>query len=149
MEGGRLANYTLRGDFNENVYTGRIAKQLEEDDIMMTEQCRVATGSQLPATFADCGTRAIDAVFATGGVEVINAGLLPIDGGVGDHRCFILDFRSTSVFGSTNPRVVPVYARKLNCDCERIRDTYRSHRAPITIPGRLLVIGQVLFVSFL
>ena len=40
----------LFGDFNENVYTGRFAKRLAEEDLLMTEQCLTTTGEQLPAT---------------------------------------------------------------------------------------------------
>ena len=61
---------------------------------------------QLPATFIT-GTRPIDAVYATSGIEVMNAGLLGKYGGVGDHRCFVLDFATTSVVGSNFPRVLP------------------------------------------
>ena len=75
----------LCGDFNENAYDGRFAVRLQQADIMMTEQCKVATGRQLPATYVT-GTRTIDAVYATAGIQVINAALLPKYGGIGDPR---------------------------------------------------------------
>ena len=88
----------LCGDFNENVYTGRLAKRLGQDDILMKEQCLLTNKVKLPATFVT-GSRPIDAVFATRGVETINASILQKYGGVGDHRCFLLDFSSESVLG--------------------------------------------------
>ena len=115
----------LCGDFNENVYTGRFARRLAATDINMKEQCLKCTGDQLPATFVS-GNRPIDGVFATAGVEVLHAALLPKYGGIGDHRCFILDFVSKSVMGNIFPRVLPPSARKLHCDSERIRDNYNA-----------------------
>jgi len=115
----------LCGDFNENVYEGRMSRRLQERDILMTEQCLSHTGHRLPATFVT-GTRPIDAVYATQGIETLNVGLLPKFGGVGDHRCFILDFKSASVMGQKLPRVLPPKGRKLNCHCERIRNSYNK-----------------------
>ncbi len=116
----------LCGDFNENVYTGRIASRLQENDILMGEQCLAATATRLPPTFAGGGKRAIDCVYATAGIEVRSAGLLNKYGRVGDHQCFLLDFTLHSVLGGSNPRIVPAYARKLHCDCKRIRDNYNK-----------------------
>ena len=115
----------LCGDFNENVYDSRLGKRLALPDLLMREQCHLHTGDRLPNTFVT-GSRPIDAVYATSGTEVIHAGLLPKYGGVGDHRCFILDFTSQSVLGKVLPRVLPPHARKLNCFCKRIRDNYNS-----------------------
>ena len=106
----------LCGDFNENAYDGRFAARLQQADIMMTEQCKVATGRRLPATFVT-GTRIIDTVYATTGIKVTNAALLPKYGVIGDHRYFIVDFRSASVIGDVHPNVIPGTPRKLNCTC--------------------------------
>jgi len=115
----------LCGDFNENVYNGRIQRRLALPDLNMKEQCHLHTGDRLPATFVT-GTRPIDAVFATSGIEVLNAGLLSKYGGVGDHRAFVLDFTTASILGTSFPRVLPRQGRKLNCHCERIRDSYNK-----------------------
>ena len=89
----------------------------------MTEQCRATTGNPIPATHVR-GSRPIDAVFATSGVVCKNATILQKYGGVGDHRCFVIDFCTKSMLGSVFPRVCPPAARKLHCDCERIRQNY-------------------------
>ena len=113
----------LCSDFNEHIYEGQISRRLAREDLRMKEQCCIHNGDRLPATFVR-GTRPIDGVFATGGIEVIHAGILGKYAGVGDHRCFVLDFTSKSVLGTSFPRVLPHSGRKLNCYCERIRDTY-------------------------
>ena len=116
----------LCGDFNENVYNGRIQRRLALPDLNMKEQCHLHTGDRLPATFVT-GTRPIDAVFATSGIEVLNAGLLSKYGGVGDHRAFVLDFTTASILGTSFPRVLPRQGRKLNCHWnEYVTPTTRS-----------------------
>ena len=106
----------LCGDFNENAYDGRFATRLHQADTMMMEQCRVATGRRLPATFVT-GSRTIDAVYATTVIKVTNAALLPKYGNIGDHWCFLLDFHWASVIGDVHPNDIPGTPRKLNCNC--------------------------------
>jgi hypothetical protein len=62
----------LLSDFNENIYSGHIAKCLSLPDLMLTKQCLQCTGMHIPPTFRD-GTALIDAIFATSGIECINA----------------------------------------------------------------------------
>ena len=89
----------LLGDFNKNVYSGRIAQRLSQPDLMFSEQCLQCTGIHIPPPFRN-GIIPIDAIFATAGIECVNACILPHMGGVGNHRCFILDFTSSSTIGS-------------------------------------------------
>ena len=83
-------------DFNENIYTGQIEKHLVLPDLMLSKLCLQCTGMQVPPTFRD-GIVQIDAIFTTARIKCVNAYILPHKGGVGDHRCFILDFTSSSV----------------------------------------------------
>ena len=122
---GQGEEIILLGYFNKNVYTGRIAQRLAQDDLNMSEQCRKITGKPIPPTYVR-GSRPIDAVFATSGIVCRNASILAKYGGVGDHRCFILDFSSVSMLGSVFPRIVPPAGRKLHCNSERIRKNYCS-----------------------
>ena len=62
----------LFGDFNENVYSGCIAKRLFLPNLLFTKQCLQCTGLHIPSTFRD-GTIPIDAVFTMSGIECINA----------------------------------------------------------------------------
>ncbi len=116
----------LLGDFNENVYSGRIAKRLSLPDLMLTEQCLQCTGIHIPPNFRD-GTVPIDAIFATSGIECINACILLHKGGVGDHRCsFIFNFTSSSVIGTKFPNIVRCSTRKLYCKSTRLVHAYNA-----------------------
>jgi hypothetical protein len=92
----------LLGGFNENIYTGKITKHLVLPDLMLDKQRLQCTGMHVPPTFRD-GTVPIEAIFATAGIKCVNAHILPHKGGVGDHWCFILDFTSSSVIGTSSP----------------------------------------------
>ena len=99
------------GDFNEDVYEDRLATHIAEDDLRMLEQCLLATGQKLPPTFSRGGTKPIDDVFATAGINCVNATIFEKYGGMGDHRLFALDIVSASTIGDVFPRVVPPVAR--------------------------------------
>ncbi len=101
------------------------AKRLSLPDLLFTEQCLQCTGVHIPPTFRD-GTVPIDMVFATSGIECVNAYILPHRGGIGNHRCFILDFTSSSVIGSKFPNIVRCSARKLHCKSTRLVNAYNS-----------------------
>ncbi len=85
------ADIILLRDFNENVYTGWIAKRIVQADLNFSEQCLGCTGLHIPPTFRD-GSMPINAVYATARIECVNAYILPHKGGIGDHRCFIINF---------------------------------------------------------
>jgi hypothetical protein len=88
------SNIILLGNFNEIAYSGCIVKRLLLQDLLLTEQCLQCTGLHILLTFRD-STVPIDAVFATSDIECINAYILPHNGGVGNHRCFIFNFTSS------------------------------------------------------
>ncbi len=113
----------LLGDFNKNVYSGHIAQRLSQPDLMFSEQCLQYTGIHIPPTFRD-GIIPINAIFAMAGIKCMNAYILPHKGGVGDHRCFILNFTSSSNIGSKFPNIVSCFARKLHCKSTCLVQTY-------------------------
>jgi hypothetical protein len=41
----------LMGNFNKNIYTGRLARRLAQNDINMIEVCHHHTGVPIPPTF--------------------------------------------------------------------------------------------------
>jgi hypothetical protein len=90
---------------------------------MFSEQCLQCTGIHIPPTLRD-GIIPIDAIFATAGIECVNACILPHKGGIGNHRCFILNFTSSSIIGSKFPNIVRCSARKLHCKSTRLVQTY-------------------------
>jgi hypothetical protein len=79
----------------------------------------------VPPTFRD-STVPIDACFATAGIECVNAYILPHKSRVGDHRCFILNFTSSSVIGTNFPNIVRCSARKLHCKSKRLVQSYNA-----------------------
>jgi hypothetical protein len=79
----------------------------------------------VPPTFRD-GTVLIDGIFATAGIECVNAYILPHKGGVGDHWHFILDFMASSVIGSKFTNIVSCSARKLHCKSKWLVQSYNA-----------------------
>jgi hypothetical protein len=102
---------------------GALEKRLSLPDLMLTKQCLQCTGTHIPPTFRD-GTIPIDAIFATSGIECVNAYILPHKCGIGDHRCFILNFTSSSVIGTKFPNIVRCSARKLHCKSTGLVQSY-------------------------
>jgi hypothetical protein len=106
----------LLDDFNKSIYTGRLATRLAADDLHFMELCRKHTGTPIPPTHQK-GSAPIDGIFATLGITCVNVFILPQygGGGVGDHRCFIIDLTSESMIGTSFPNIVQCAARKLHC----------------------------------
>ncbi len=115
----------LMGDFNENVYTGRLACCLSQVDINLTELCWRHTGIPIPATFRT-GSSPINGIFATPVIECVNTFILLHLAGVGDHRCFIVNLSSSSVIGSSFPNIVRCAAWKLHCKSPRMVRAYNT-----------------------
>ncbi len=115
----------LLGDFNEHIYSGCLAKKITADDLNFKEMCHHHTGLHLPPTFRT-GSIPIDWIFATSGIQCVNVTLLPHLGGVGDNRCFIIDFSSKSVIGTDFPNIVRAASRKLHCSSKRMIRLYNA-----------------------
>ena len=60
------------------------------------------------------------------GIECINAYIFPHKGGVGNHRCFILNLTSSSVISTKFPNIVRCSARKLHCKLTRLVNAYNA-----------------------
>ncbi len=60
----------------------------------------------------------------TAGIECVNTYILPHKGGIGDHRCFILDFSSASVIGTRFQNIVRCPARRLHFKSSRLVQAY-------------------------
>ncbi len=73
MEGDKII---MLGDFNKNVYSGRIADLMAGDDLNLHEVCQRTTWQYLPPTHAR-GQVPIDAVFGLAGVRCVGVTLLP------------------------------------------------------------------------
>ncbi len=117
------ADIILLGDFNENVFTGRIEKRLAHPDLNFNEQCLGCTSMHIQPTFRD-GVMPINTVYATAGIECVNVHILPHKGGIGDHRHFIIDFSSLSVIGTRFQNIVRCTARRLHYKSTWLVQTY-------------------------
>jgi hypothetical protein len=114
----------LLGDFNEDVYTGRLSLALSNGDLRMTEVCPQTTGVPLPPTHQ--GVVPIDAAFGTAGLLCTLVGLLPSQVGVGNHRVFLIDLFLDSVMEDVFPRVIPAAGGLLNCKSDKIKNGYNK-----------------------
>jgi hypothetical protein len=113
----------LFGDLNENVYTGEMAQRLGQDDLLMTEAFRTANGFETPSSYFR-GSNPITGCFTTQGIEVVNVYVSSHQAGAGDHRYWIIDLTSKSVFGASYPHMVRPRGRKLKCVVKRTAKKY-------------------------
>ena len=66
----------------------------------------------------------IDTVYATARVECVKAYILHHKGGIGDHRCFNIDFSSSSVIGTRFQNIVRFAARQVHCKSLQLVQAY-------------------------
>jgi hypothetical protein len=79
-------------DANENIYLGKLGRELTDlHNLGMKKVMGDHTTRQLRATYFQ-GSVPIDAVWVTSNVAVVNACVMPVGYGVGDHRLFVVDF---------------------------------------------------------
>ena len=94
------------------------------------------TGKPVGPTFFR-GQKPIDGVWATKDIQVVNACIMPAGFGVGDHRMFVVDFRTQSIVGASPPKVVRVAARRLNTAIPRVAERYVAKLEQLTEEHRL------------
>ena len=140
------SNVVLCGDFNENVYTDKLAQRLAEPDIGITEQVLKASGIKIPSTH-ERGSRPLCAIYATGQVESVAATVLKRYVGLGDHRVLMVDLKSSSITGDRHPRIVSPAARMMNSGNKRHRDMYNKTLEELCdrhrMHGKLLRIHEI------
>lgn len=111
-------------DANDHVYRSRLGAALvNSPELDLQETILSTTGQHLTATHFR-GSRPIDAVWATPDLDIANACAMPIGFGVGDHRSFIVDFRTSSMVGTQPQPVKRPAARRLNTKIPRCAETY-------------------------
>ncbi len=102
-------------DANEDIYRKSIGKALTSlDGLAMKEVVGNFTGRPVSPTYF-CGSKPIDAVWATSDIQVAGACIMPAGYGIGDHRLFVIDFVTSSLIGLSPKRIVQPQARRLNC----------------------------------
>jgi hypothetical protein len=87
-------------DVNEDIYRKSIGRSLTNlDGLNMREVVGEFTGKKIGPTFFR-GSKPIDGFWATSGLIVTHACVMPAGFGVGDHRMFVIDFQESSMVGS-------------------------------------------------
>ena len=111
-------------DANEDIYLESIGRELSNlTGLGLQEVVSQFTGKRLGATFFR-GSKPIDGVWATGDLEVVNACVMPVGYGVGDHRLFVVDFTIESMVGDTPQRICRPGLRRLNTRIEGCSERY-------------------------
>jgi hypothetical protein len=119
-------------DINENVYTGKLARILRSDGLLMEEQTLKSTGQEAPYSH-QMGQVAIVGTFATPEILCTNSYLSPHGAGNGDHRFQVHDFDAHTILGTEYPKTTPPSGRALRCKVARTVKNYN------TVPKQLLI----------
>ena len=125
-------------DANEDIYKKSMGKTLTDPTgLAMSEVVGDFTGEKLGATFFR-GTKPIDAIWATPDIVVTGACVMPAGYGVGDHRLFVIDFLTSSLVGSTPPRIIRSGARRLNTNIKPAAEKYADDLEELTVRHRII-----------
>jgi hypothetical protein len=93
-------------DANRNIYLGKLGRELTDlHGLGMKEVVGEFTPWRLGATYFR-GSVPIDAVWATSNVAVVNACVMPVRYGVGDHCLFVMDFNTALLVGTSCPQQI-------------------------------------------
>ena len=113
------------GDFNEDIRSPSITfwkERLGLHDVMLG---RLDDDSLAPPTY-QLGSRPIDTILCTAGIEVRSAGYLPFGTGVGDHRPLFVDVTISSTLGVNLPPSKKIVARRLKLNDPRVINNYNA-----------------------
>ena len=113
----------LMVDLNKNIYTGNFAKPLAEQDILMDEVFHWVNNTQAVNSHNN-GSEPICGIYASPGIDCTGYFIHRHDFGLGDHIMHSLDITMESLFGCSAPTPWRLAAKNLQCDIERIRDSY-------------------------
>ena len=86
---------------------------------------RLDDDSLAPPTY-QLGSRPIDTILCTAGIEVRSAGYLPFGTGVGDHRPLFVDVTISSTLGVNLPPSKKIVARRLKLNDPRVINNYNA-----------------------
>ena len=117
----------LMGDFNQNIYTSGLARELAKEDLGVEEQYQKLHGEQAPFFYVR-GTEPLMGCFATSGMFLRNYFMAAhgASRSVGSHRLHIIDFCAVSVFGVELPTVTKQTGRRLQYKLKPTRRKYRK-----------------------
>jgi hypothetical protein len=125
-------------DANEHIYKKSIGKALtDREGLAMKEVVGEFTQKQIGTTYFR-GSEPIGRVWATSGVTVCNAAIMPAGFGVGDHRLFVIDFVTKDLVGEAPPKVVRPASRRLNTKLPGVSEAYCNMLEKEIIKHRLI-----------
>ena len=110
-------------DANQDVYDGQLAMALQQAPYHMGCLMEEAMGCRVPNSHSR-GKKPLTTFFGTSGLTVGNGMVYPHAYGVGDHRVYVLELSSESVFGGVSHPIPPASTRSLNCKISRVRQKY-------------------------
>jgi len=111
---------------NENIYRGELGRRLTElDGLGMKEVVGEFTARQLGATYFG-GSEPIDGVWTISDITMMNACVMPVGFGVGDHRLLVINFATTTLVGSGTTTVVRPTLRRRNTKIHGCADRYNK-----------------------
>jgi hypothetical protein len=114
-------------DANENIYLGELGWELTDlHGLGMKEVVGDNTTWQLGATYFR-GSAPIDTVWVTSDVAVVNACVMPVGYGVGDHCLFVVDFATALLVGTgCSQQIVQPALHRLNTRIARCALRYNK-----------------------
>jgi hypothetical protein len=119
-------------DANKNIYLGKLGQELTDlHGLGMKEVVGEFTTWRLGAMYFR-GSAPIDAVWATSKVAVVNACVMPVVYGVGDHCLFVMDFVTALLVGTgcsqqiVRPALRHLDTRIAGCALQYIKAFWRN-----------------------
>ena len=112
-------------DANEHVLTGRMCRQLANEDINLREITQDFHGSLCPNTHSS-GSQPIDGVWATADITVTAIKWLSFEESPGDHRACVFEFTTLSSIGNHEKKIVYPACRRLTSKCPRSVEVYSA-----------------------
>jgi hypothetical protein len=125
-------------DHNEHTYNGPLGRALSDPEgVGLQEAVLRHTGKKTGATFFQ-GSKPIDGLWVTSGIEIANACVMPFGYGIGDHRMLIIDVTMESLVGKNPTKVVRLASRWLNSKMPRRGKAYVKSLERNIVQHRLL-----------
>jgi hypothetical protein len=116
----------------KNIYLGKLGRELTDlHGLGMKEVVGEFTTQRLGATYFR-GSVLIDAVWATSNMAVVNACVMPVGYGVGDHCLFVVDFVTALLVGTgcsqqiVQPALPHLNTRIVGCALQYIKALWRN-----------------------
>ena len=110
-------------DANQDVYSGKLARELATEPINMTCLMQRAVGEKVPNSHFS-GKGQISTIFGSPGVVTGNGMCYPHWYGIGDHRVMVLEIAALAAFEGSYPTISTPTARILSCRTKRHKEKY-------------------------